>query len=198
MTDIGPAIVTNWRAFVPAVEEVPRAPELRESGYPEVLVWADCASVANSPEWAACLAWFNAFDQHVVTRTGLAMWGGDHAARSLAVLSKRFFCWLGLPVPRGMRVNPVRCVEARDLRDDDAFDEAREAGMLLVLGVGAVSFNVDRSIEMLTDLASVRSRGGGLTLWHLEPSTDRSLRICDALLRQLGASVIVAGSRPTT
>ena len=152
-----------------------------------------------SPLWGQAAAWWETLDQRLAGGPqGIAAWeSGVEAALVLAVLAKRMMCWRDLPVPRGVRVLPVAYVEAHDLNDNDAFEEARRPGTLMVGGVGTVGYGVDRTVETLCGLAKMRERAGGLTLWHLAPvGTDRSTQICRALLKTLGSGTYIIGEAP--
>lgn len=190
----------DWRTYRPHPSETPSAQTMRDAGFPERLAWATVADLDERPELLEGInAWWDALDVHLAAGPrGLAAWeDGVGAAIALSIIAKRLMCWRGLPAPRGLRLLPVAYVESRDLSNDEAFEKARETGTLLVGGVGAITFGVDRTVEVLCELQQVRARAGLLTLWHLAPTpTGRSSAVCQLLLKQIGSSVMLIGQNP--
>lgn len=186
----------DWRTYAPGPEDVPTAAMMIDAGFPQRLVYADADQVRGSVEWASALRWWSQLEDHLKVPRGLAMWeSGVVAATSLALIAKRFMCWQGLPIPRGIRVGNVAYVEAGNLMDSGRFESTHHAGVLLVGGVGVVEYGVDKTVEALCALAQMRKRDGALTLWHLEPAgTQRSADVCRTLLDYLGRDCVVADS----
>lgn len=186
----------SWRTFVPGPDNVPTAPMMLDAGFPKRLVYADADQVRGTDEWAACLEWWGQLEDHLKVPRGLAVWeSGLVAATCLTLIAKRFMCWQGLPIPRGVRVGNVEYVEAGSMMDADRFESTAHAGVLMVGGVGVVEYGVDKTVEAMCALAQMRKRDGALTLWHLEPAgTPRSAEVCRTLLNYLGGDCVVVGT----
>lgn len=186
----------TWRTYAPGPDDVPTVAMMLDAGFPKRLVYADVDQVRGAEMWSEALKWWDALEEHLKVPRGLAMWEtGLTAATCLTLIAKRFMCWQGLPVPRGIRVGNVEYVEAGSMMDPDRFESTAHAGVLMVGGVGVVEYGVDKTVEAMCALAQMRKRDGALTLWHLEPAgTSRSADVCRALLEYLGADCVVIGT----
>lgn len=189
----------NWLEYTPSLEERTQLSTLVEAGFTPRMLEVSKHDVVHTSTWAAVDDWWQHLDTHLQVPRGLSVWSHEpQALNSLCLVAIRLSFWRHLPVGRGMRVLPVQVVEAADLGDDEVFNASRSAGTLLVVGVGALTYGVDRTIELLSSLASIRSRAGCLTLWHLDPApTARSIAVCTRLVDMLGDTTIRIGTTPT-
>lgn len=186
----------DWRTYTPPSISVG---QLHDLGFPDRLLRSSKAQCVGSHAWEAAEDWWNNLAEHLTVPRGLTIWENEpKAMATLCVMALRMSFWGGLPVARGVRVSPAFYVESMDLGKDAVLEEARNAGTLLVAGVGTPLFGPDRTLEILSSLAQVRQRMGCLTFWHLSPAaTPRSAEICDRLVKVLGDTTVVVGKAST-
>jgi hypothetical protein len=187
----------NWREYRPDVG--PTNAEMLDAGFPRML-----SSVTKPDIWrSAILAqvekeWWDKLDQYLKRPHDLVAWespGSNESALTLTLMAKRIWVWRHMPLGRGVVLHPVQYIEARQLNNAKEFAIARDAGTLVVGGVGDIEYSRDRSVDTLLAMAAARARSGGLTMWQLAPSgTQPSVSVCKALIRHLGERGLVFGT----
>jgi hypothetical protein len=170
-----------------------------DAGFPRML-----SSVTKPDIWrSAILAqvekdWWDKLDQYLKRPHDLVAWespGSNESALTLTLMAKRIWVWRHMPLGRGVVLHPVQYIEARQLNNAKEFAIARDAGTLVVGGVGDIEYSRDRSVDTLLAMAAARARSGGLTMWQLAPSgTQPSVSVCKALIRHLGERGLVFGT----
>jgi hypothetical protein len=181
----------NWLTYEPRPQDIPSARFMTDSGFPDHLARIQRPEAEAAEEWQVAMEWWRQLDRFLVAPTGLLAWGTRGALATMVVLCRRLMCWQGLPVAKGVYVAPVAYIEARDLHSREKYDEVRDAGTLLVAGIGTIEYGAEKEIELIVGLAKQRSRAGRLTFWLLDPvGTARSAELCQRIDAILGPSVV--------
>lgn len=170
-----------------------------DAGFPRLL-----SSVTKPDVWRSELLaevekeWWAKLDLYLKRPHDVLAWekaGSSEAAQVLTLMAKRVWVWRHMPLGRGVVLHPVQYVDVRQLSNAKEFAIARDAGTLVVGGVGDIEYSRDRSVDALLGMASARARAGGLTMWQLAPSTTQaSHSVCKALIRHLGERGLTFGT----
>ena len=147
----------------------------------------------------AVRAWWENCNIHLPKRRGLCVIDtpSGPGLESLAVVFKRLLYAEGVDWPSGFAVWPPLWVDASQLdRDYKLRDQAAEAGLLIVVGVGMSTLGADLAASVLRTLAWQRFQEGKITLWHAVAMSGKPAKTVRMLLEMLTANSDVVGDLP--